>query len=49
MTTTRRRIDAAINTLADLAGEEHEALEGDVRYEMGHVIYALEQILEAKA
>lgn len=46
---SRRRIDAAINTLGDLTAEEHHELDGGTRDEVSHVIYALEQVLERKA
>lgn len=46
---TRRRIEAAISTLGDLTTEDHDALTGTTRDEIGHVIAALEEILEARA
>jgi hypothetical protein len=43
---TKRRIEAAINTLGDLTTEDHDALDGATRDEIGHVIDALDRILE---
>lgn len=46
---TKRRIEAAICTLADLTTEDHEELDGRTRDEIGHVIHALDQIFERKS
>lgn len=46
---SKRRIEAAICTLADLTTEEHDELDGAMRDEIGHVIFTLDQILERKS
>ena len=43
---TKRRIEAALNTLGDLTTEEHDELTGSVRDEISHVIYVLDQLLD---
>jgi hypothetical protein len=45
---SRRRMEAAINTLADLTTEDHEELDGGTRDEISHVIFVLDQILESR-
>jgi hypothetical protein len=45
---TRRSIEAAINTLGALTTEEHDALTEATRDEIGHVIAALDQILDER-
>lgn len=47
MKVTKRRMEAAINTLGDLTTEDHEELTGSVRDEISHVIYVLEELLDA--
>ncbi len=42
---TKRRIEAAINTLGDLTTEEHDVLDGRTRDKVSHVIFALDMIL----
>ena len=46
---TRRRIEAAINTLGDLSTEDREELDGRTRDEIGHIIDVLDRILEHQA
>lgn len=48
MAVTKRRLEAALCTLADLTTEEHEELDGATRDEIGHVIYVLDQIIDQK-
>lgn len=49
MKVTRRRIEAALDTLGDLLSEQHEALaDGRDRDEVSHVRDMLYQILEAR-
>ena len=44
---SKRRIEAAINTLGDLTTEDHEELDGQTRDEISHVIQVLEDLLES--
>lgn len=44
---TKRRIEAALNTLADLTTEDHDELTGAVRDEFSHVIDVLDRLTEA--
>lgn len=46
---SKRRIEAAISTLADLTTEEHEALDGRTRDEISHVIFVLDEILDKRS
>lgn len=49
VTVTRRRIEAALDTLGDLTAEEHEELDGPTRDEIGHIRYVLGEIADKKA
>ena len=40
------RVSAAIDTLGDLAGEDHPELDPATRDDLGHLRFVLEQILE---
>lgn len=48
MKVTARRMEAAINTLADLTTEDHDELDGRVRDEFAHVIDVLDRLIEAR-
>ena len=41
-----RRIDAALDTLGDLAGQEHPELTGEVRDAIGRVRHALHDMAD---
>ena len=43
---TKRRIEAAICTLADLTSEDHDELDGTVRDEISHVIHVLDRLID---
>lgn len=45
---TKRRMEAALCTLADLTTEDHDELTGDVRDGFSHVIDVLDRLIEAK-
>lgn len=45
---SKRRIEAAINTLGDLTTEDHDELDGRTRDEISHIIEALDQMLERR-
>lgn len=47
-TVSKRRIEAALNTLADLTTEDHEELDGHTRDEFSHVIDVLDRMSEAR-
>lgn len=49
MSVTRRRIEAAIGTLGDLTGEDHEQLDGATRDAFALVIHVLDEISDQKA
>jgi hypothetical protein len=46
---TKRRMEAAINTLAELTEEDHDELTALVRDEFSHVIDVLDRLIEAKS
>lgn len=48
MTVSKRRMEAAVDTLGDLTTEDHPELDGKTRDEMSHVIYVLETIIERR-
>lgn len=45
---TKRRLEAALNTLAELTESDHEELDGQTRDEFGHVIYVLDLMIEER-
>lgn len=49
MTVTKRRMEAALCTLADLTAEDHEELDGKVRDEFSHVIDVLDRLIEERS
>lgn len=48
MNITRRRLEAALDTLGDLSGQDHELIDGQVRDDIGHLRYVIETILEER-
>lgn len=48
MTVTKRRMEAALCTLADLTAEDHDELDGGTRDELSHVIDVLDRMIEKR-
>lgn len=46
---TKRRMEAAIRTLADLTAEDHDELDGATRDEFSHVIDVLDRLIEERS
>lgn len=49
MSVTKRRMEAALNTLAELTEEDHDELTGLVRDEFSHVIDVLDRLIEERS
>lgn len=48
MKVTKRRMEAALCTLADLTAEDHDELDGKTRDEFAHVIDVLDRLIEQR-
>lgn len=46
---SKRRMEAAQSTLADLTTEEYDELDGTVRDEIAHVIDVLDRLIEQRS
>jgi thioredoxin-like negative regulator of GroEL len=46
---SKRRMEAALSTLADLTTEDHDELDGAARDEIAHVIDVLDRLVEQRS